>query len=67
MDMTSNFFGLCTNVKVYLYNYSLWVELSMKIFGQSHHVLSYFVFASREGSGKTGGCGSCLSLTTMCR
>ena len=30
-DLTSNFFVLCTNVKVYLYNSSLWVELSMNI------------------------------------
>ena len=28
---TSNFFVLCTNVKVYLYNYLHWVELSMNI------------------------------------
>ena len=29
VDLTNNFFVLCTNVKVYLYNYSSWVELSM--------------------------------------
>ena len=31
VDMTSNFLILCTKVKVYLYNYSYWVELSMDI------------------------------------
>ena len=31
VDLTSNFFVLCTNVKVYLYSYSYWVELSMNI------------------------------------
>ena len=31
VDLTSNFFVLCTNVEVYLYNYSEWVELSMNI------------------------------------
>ena len=31
VDLTSYFFVLCTNVKVYLYNYSYWVELSMNI------------------------------------
>ena len=31
MDMTSNFFVLCINVKVYLCNNSLWVELIMNI------------------------------------
>ena len=29
VDLTSNFFILYTNVRVYLYNYSYWVELSM--------------------------------------
>ena len=29
VDLTNNFFVLCTKVKVYLYDYSLWVELSM--------------------------------------
>ena len=29
VDLTSSFFVLCTNVKVYLYYYSWWVELSM--------------------------------------
>ena len=33
LDLTSNFFFLCTNVKVYLYNFSWWVELSMNIHG----------------------------------
>ena len=32
-ELTSNCFALCTNVKVYLYNYSYWVELSMNIHG----------------------------------
>ena len=27
--LTSNFFVLCTNMKVYVYNFSLWVEPSM--------------------------------------
>ena len=31
VDLTINFFVLCTNVKVYSYIYSLWVELSMNI------------------------------------
>ena len=31
VDLTSNFFALCTNMKVYLYNYSYSVELSMNI------------------------------------
>ena len=29
--LTSNFFVLCTNMKVYFDNYSLWVEPSMNI------------------------------------
>ena len=29
VDLTSNFFVLCTKMEVYLYSYSLWVELSM--------------------------------------
>ena len=32
VDLISNFFVLFTNVKVYLYNYSQWVELSMITF-----------------------------------
>ena len=31
VDLTSNYFVLCTNMKVYLYNYSRWVEPSMNI------------------------------------
>ena len=31
VDLTHNFFALCTNVKVCLYNYSYLVELSMNI------------------------------------
>ena len=31
VDLTSNFFVLSTIMKVYLYNYSYWVELSMNI------------------------------------
>ena len=31
VDLTSNFFVLCTNMKVYLYNYSEWVEPSVNI------------------------------------
>ena len=31
VDLTSNFFILCINVKDNLYNYSLWLELSMNI------------------------------------
>ena len=31
VDLTSNFFVLCTKMKVYLYNYLLWVEPSMNI------------------------------------
>ena len=31
VDLTSNFVVLCTNMKVYLYNYSFWVEPSMTI------------------------------------
>ena len=31
--LTINFFVLCTNVKVYPYNYSWWVELSINIHG----------------------------------
>ena len=29
VDRTSSFFVLCTNLKVYLFNHSKWVELSM--------------------------------------
>ena len=29
VNLIINFFVLCTNIKVYLYNYSLWLELSM--------------------------------------
>ena len=29
VGLTSNFFVLCKNVKVYYYNYSRWVELRM--------------------------------------
>ena len=38
VDLTSNFFVLCTNGKVYLYNYSSWVELSMNI----HKGMDYY-------------------------
>ena len=31
VDLTSNFFVLSKNVKVYLYNHSKWAELSMNI------------------------------------
>ena len=31
VDLTSNFFVLSTNMKVYFYNYSWWVELEMNI------------------------------------
>ena len=31
VNLTSNFLGLCTNVKVYLYIYSKLVQLSMNI------------------------------------
>ena len=31
VDLTGNFFVLFTNMKVYLYNYSWWVELRMHI------------------------------------
>ena len=31
MDLTSIFFVLCINMKVYLYNYSKWEEPSMNI------------------------------------
>ena len=31
VDLTSNFFVLCTNMKVYLYNYPYWVVPSMNI------------------------------------
>ena len=31
LDLTNNFFVLCTNMKVYIYNYSKWVEPSMNI------------------------------------
>ena len=30
-DLTSNFFVLCIKVKVYLFNYSEWVELIVNI------------------------------------
>ena len=33
VDLTSNFFVLCTDMKVYLHNYSQWVEPSMNIHG----------------------------------
>ena len=31
VDLTNNFFVPCANMKVYLYNYSKWVELSINI------------------------------------
>ena len=31
VDPMSNFFVICTKMKVYLNNYSLWVKLSMNI------------------------------------
>ena len=31
MDLAGNFFVVCTDMKVYLYNYSFWVELGMNI------------------------------------
>ena len=31
LELTSYFVVICTDVKVYLYNYSQWVELSMNI------------------------------------
>ena len=31
VDLTSNFFVLCTTMKIYLYNYSYLVEPSMNI------------------------------------
>ena len=31
MDLRSNFFVICSSVKVYLYKYSCWDELSMNI------------------------------------
>ena len=40
MDLTLNFLVLCTNMKVYLYNYSKWVEPSMII----HEVMGYMEF-----------------------
>ena len=33
VDLTSNFFVLCTNMKVYVYDYSMGVELSINIHG----------------------------------
>ena len=32
VDLTSNFFVLCTNMEVYIYNYSQWVEFSKNIY-----------------------------------
>ena len=31
LDLISNFFALCTNTHVFIYNYPQWVELSMII------------------------------------
>ena len=31
VDLSSDFFVLCSNVKVYMYNYSKWMEFSMNI------------------------------------
>ena len=31
VDLTGIFFVLCTDVKVYLYNYSQWMEFSITI------------------------------------
>ena len=31
VKLTRNFFVLCTNVNVNLYNFSLWLELNMNI------------------------------------
>ena len=36
VDLTSNFFVLCTDLKVYLYNYSKWVEY-MNIHDGKHY------------------------------
>ena len=47
VDLTSIFFVLCTNVNVYLYNYSYWAELSMNIhkgrgYPTKHSIISEF-------------------------
>ena len=38
VDLTSNFYVLCTNMKVYSYNYSFWVESSINIHEGSFHI-----------------------------
>ena len=51
VDLTSNLFVLCTNVKVYLYNYSLWVDLSMNIHeGKSYLFFTMFNIFSNTGA-----------------
>ena len=47
VDLTSNFFVLCKNVKDYLYNYSLWPELSMNIHEGKGNKLSLRQWASK--------------------
>ena len=64
VDLTSNVFVLCTNMKVHLYNYSYWVESSRKglhIFGRNQNRPLIFrdrsipggtlIFSSYVGSG----------------
>ena len=51
MDLTSNFFVLCNSMKVYLYNYSLWVEISMNI----HEERVKMIKAEKRFTGKFQG------------
>ena len=44
VDLTSNFFVLCTNVKVYLYNYSQCVEFIMNIHDGNGSRMTMFVW-----------------------
>ena len=67
LKSTCNFFILCTNVKVYLYSYSEWLELRKKglnanagvsngaslLFGLSSYLHPYFVYARNEGFWET--------------
>ena len=43
-----NFFVLCTNLKVYLNNYSLWVELNMNIHEGKGYDIQWNVYISGE-------------------
>ena len=60
-DLTSNFFVLCTNVKVSLYNYSQWVEPSMNIHREHNGSVVECLPRDREAAGS-----SLTGVTALC-